>query len=120
MWIMLKDGFLSILKKDCAEDELLVQARRAGDIERVFPQAVVQEMPDNDYRYQAIVKKAGVMEAIGNCIGAIDYPDFMESVEGNDLLNAYMEVWDDMEKIQIGGSRNRHAKRNQLLGGGGY
>ncbi len=120
MWMMLNDGFLSIIKKDCAEDELLVQARRAGDIERVFPQAVVQETLDNDYRYQAAVKKRVVMEAVSSRIDAIDYPDFMESVEGNDLVNAYMEVWGDMENIQIGGSRNRHAKRNWMLGGGGY
>ncbi len=120
MWIMLNSGFLSIIKKDCADDELLVQARRTGDIERVFPQAVVQETPDNDYRYQAVVKKAKVMEALSNCIASIDYPDFIESVDGTDLLNAYMEVWGDMENIQVGGSCNRHAKRNRLLGGGGY
>ena len=120
MWMMLNDGFLSIIKKDCADDELLVQARRAGDIERIFPQAAVQETLDNDYRYQAAVKKAAVMAAISSRIDAIDYPDFMESVEGNDLLNAYMEVWGDMENIQIGGSCNRHVKRNRMLGGGGY
>ncbi|MBO4789837.1 MAG: hypothetical protein J5492_02360 [Oxalobacter sp.] len=120
MWIMLNDGFLSIIKKDCAPDELLVQARRPGDIERVFPQVVVQETLENDYRYQAAVKKSLVMEAISKRIEAIDYPDFTESVEGGDLLNAYMEVWGDMENIQVGGACNRHVKRNQLLGGGGY
>ena len=120
MWIMLADGFLSIIKKDCAADELLVMARRKGDIERVFPDVVSQETPDNDYRYQAAVKKTVVMEAVSRRIDAVDYPDFIESVESPDLLNAYMEVWGDMENIQVGGSCNRHAKRNRMLGGGGY
>ncbi|MGN0918821.1 MAG: hypothetical protein ACI4NO_06730 [Oxalobacter sp.] len=120
MWLMLNDGFLSIIKKDCAGDELLVQARRAGDIERVFPQTVPIETPDNDYRYQAVVKKASVMDAISSRIESISYPDFIESVDEPDLINAYMEVWGDMENIQVGGSCNRHVRRNRLLGGGGY
>ena len=36
MWLMMNDCFLSIVAKDCKEDELLVRARRPGDIERVF------------------------------------------------------------------------------------
>ena len=41
MWIMLSDCFLSIVSKDCGPAELLVRARRAGDIEKVFPNAKV-------------------------------------------------------------------------------
>ena len=37
MCLCLSDGFLSIVAKDCADDELLVRARRHGDIERTFP-----------------------------------------------------------------------------------
>ena len=42
MWIMLSDSFLSIVHKDCAQDELLVRARRPSDIESVFPDAKVK------------------------------------------------------------------------------
>ena len=41
MWIMMNNSFLSIVSKDCGPAELLVRARRAGDIERVFPDAKV-------------------------------------------------------------------------------
>jgi len=41
MWIMTNNSYLSIVSKDCGPAELLVRARRAGDIERVFPDAKV-------------------------------------------------------------------------------
>ena len=41
MWIMHSDCFLSIVSKDCGPTELLVRARRNGDIEKVFPSAKV-------------------------------------------------------------------------------
>ena len=41
MWIMTNNSYLSIVSKDCGSAELLVRARRAGDIERVFPDAKV-------------------------------------------------------------------------------
>ena len=41
MWIMHSDCFLSIVSKGCGPTELLVRARRNGDIEKVFPSAKV-------------------------------------------------------------------------------
>jgi len=37
MWLMFSDCFLSVVSKDCGPAELLVRARREGDIEKVFP-----------------------------------------------------------------------------------
>ena len=53
MWLCLNNAFLSIVDKDCAPDELLVRARRDGDIERVFPKAEVEVTLGNDYRCRA-------------------------------------------------------------------
>ena len=36
MWIMTNNSYLSIVSKDCGPAALLVRARRAGDIEKVF------------------------------------------------------------------------------------
>ncbi len=41
MWIMTNNSYLSIVSKDCGPAELLVRARRAGDIEKVFSDAKV-------------------------------------------------------------------------------
>jgi len=46
MWIFLSDSFLSIVDKDDPSGAtLLVRARVAGDIERVFPGVAVATMP---------------------------------------------------------------------------
>ncbi len=118
MWIILRNSFLSIAKRDCHEDELLVRARRKGDIERIFPQANVKETLEYDYRYRAVLKKAAVIAAMSQCINDIDYAHFNEAIDEGDLLDAYAEVRDDLENLQVGGAFCRHMKRNQLLGGG--
>lgn len=59
MWLCLNSAFLSIVFKDCAEDELLVRARRKGDIEKVFPDAKVIRSTDSDYlieRWSLVMK----------------------------------------------------------------
>ena len=49
MWIMTNNSYLSIVSKDCGPAELLVRARRAGDIEKVFPNAKVTRQTGSDY-----------------------------------------------------------------------
>jgi hypothetical protein len=46
MWIMTNNSYLSIVSKDCGPAELLVRARRAGDIEKLFPDAKVTRQTD--------------------------------------------------------------------------
>src|SRR6516162_978255 len=48
MWIMTNNSYLSVVSKDCGPAELLVRARRAGDIERVFPDAKVTRNTNSD------------------------------------------------------------------------
>ena len=56
MWLCLNDAFLSIVKKDCPKDSLLVRARRPGDIEKVFGSDVkVKRSTNSDYLYRANV-----------------------------------------------------------------
>lgn len=104
MWIMLSDCFFSIVHKDCGQDELLVRARRPGDIEKVFPDALVKETPGNDYRYRAVIKRADVCRAINEKINNLNYPNFKDTCYEDDLHNAYLGVWRNMEKIQPGGA----------------
>lgn len=61
MWICLNDAFLSIVRKDCGPNELLVRARREGDIERVFPRVKVEVTPLADYLYRAVPPKENSM-----------------------------------------------------------
>jgi hypothetical protein len=101
MWLCLNDAFLSIVKKDCPEDSLLVRARRPGDIEKVFGRRTkVTRATDADYLYRAVIERADVVEAMEREVNRVDYPNFKSSVADKDLHDAYMRVWSAMSVVQ--------------------
>ena len=100
MWLCLRDGFLSIVAKDCADNELLVRARRAGDIEKVFPAAMVTKSTTTDYMFRAIVSRDAVKQAMTAEVEKIDYPNFKDAVEDSSLHTAYVGVWCAMAGLQ--------------------
>ena len=103
MWLCFNNSFLSIVHKDCAPDELLVRARRQGDIEAVFPEATVKRTPGNDYLYRAVVKRDRAAEALAEQAQSIAYGNFKDSVRDRDLHRAYMAVWSAIGRLQPGG-----------------
>src|SRR6478672_13757743 len=92
MWIMTNNSYLSIVSKDCGPADLLVRARRAGDIEKVFPNAKVTRQTDSDYLYRAILPRDVVKQALAAMIDLIDYPNFKDSVEDRSLHAAYVRI----------------------------
>lgn len=100
MWIMLNDAFLSFVSKDCKPDELLVRARRPGDIEKIFTNAKVTEYDKSDYQFRAVVKRTAVEEALVGEVKRIVYNNFKNSVRDNDLHTAYNQVWSTMSRLQ--------------------
>ena len=100
MWLCLNSAFLSIVHKDCAANELLVRARRAGDIQKVFPNAKVTRRTDSDYLYRAILPRDLMKQALAAMIDLIDYPNFKDSVEDRSLHAAYVGVWCAMAGLQ--------------------
>jgi hypothetical protein len=100
MWIMFSDCFLSIVSKDCQPNELVVRARRPGDIEQVFPGAKVKRDIKADYLYRAILSKKAVALAMAERIDAVNYPNFKDSVTDAALHRAYMQVWFAMVELQ--------------------
>lgn len=111
MWLCMNDAFLSIVDKDCAPDELLVRARRDGDIERVFPEAKVEVTLGNDYRCRARVKRADIAAAITQRVMDLDYSNFKGSVRDDKLHHAYMDVWSAIGKLQPGGPYSSGLRR---------
>lgn len=99
---MLNDAFLSIVAKDCARDELLVRARRKGDIEKIFPKAAVRRDTKTDYLFRAVIKRLEVERAVMGEIRRITYPNFKDSVpkEERALHDAYARVWGTMATLQ--------------------
>jgi len=111
MWLCLSDAFLSIVDKDCQQDELLVRARRDGDIERVFPDAKVEVTLDNDYRCRARIKRSDIAVAMVQRVMDIDYSNFKGSVKDSELHDAYMDVWSAIGKLQPGGPYSASLRR---------
>lgn len=100
MWICMNDCFLSIVDKECARDELLVRARRPGDIEKIFPGAQVRVDGRGDYHYRAAVKKAAIEDAMVGEVRRINYDNFKNGVRDDELHRAYMRVWTAMADLQ--------------------
>ena len=100
MWLCMNSAFLSIVFKDCAEDELLVRARREGDIEKVFPDAKVIKTTNTDYLYRAVIPRNEVATAMAAQIQNIDYGNFKSSVNDDILHQTYLEVWHAMAALQ--------------------
>ncbi len=104
MWLSLSDSFLSIvaLEGPTADPrQLLVRARVAGDIERVFPIATVAHTPKHDYAYRAILPRTVVATALAAVVQAIDYTNFKNSVPDRARHDAYFACWDAMYDLQV-------------------
>jgi len=102
MWLSLNKCFLSIVHKDCKPNELLVRARRKGDIEKVFPAVIAKKTQGTDYAYRAVVKRIDVANALRDEVMAIDYTNFKDSVLDDELHRAYSSVWSIMARLQEG------------------
>jgi len=92
MWIFLNDAYFSIVHKDCAAHEVLVRARRKGDIERHFlvPATSVDHA---DYQYRAVIERAWLARVLSEQAYKIDYDNFKDSVRNKSLARTYNAVW---------------------------
>jgi len=100
MWVYLSDSFLSIVAHDFDPTCLLVRARVAGDIERVFPGVKAKRTPGADYLYRAKIPHQRVYKAISRAVLGIDYRNFKGSVADELRHNAYLGCWTAMSRLQ--------------------
>lgn len=100
MWTFHPDCMFSAVKKDCKADELLVRARRPGDLEKVFPKAKVTEYDKSDYQFRAVMKFDYYVECMVGEFKRICYSNFKNSVRDPALHRAYERVWSIMAELQ--------------------
>lgn len=103
MWILLNDCFFSVVDKDCARDEVLVRARRPGDIEKLWPGAKVDRDAGTDYLFRAKVKRDDVKAALAKEVDRVSYANFKDSVADDRLHDAYLRAWGALLAVQPGG-----------------
>jgi len=96
MWIFLSDSFLSIVAHRDKPGVRLVRARKAGDIEAVFPDAKTWVDKAADYPHRAEVPADEVALVVADRVRGIGYDNFKDSVPKGGRHDAYMRVWDVM------------------------
>jgi hypothetical protein len=98
---MFKRRVFSIVRKDCAPGQLLVRARREGDIERVFGRHVIVERDIcADYLYRAKISEEEAAEVMRREVLSISYPNFKDSVRDQALHDAYLGCWHALARTQ--------------------
>lgn len=103
MWICMNESFVSIVDKgDPTHQTLLVRARKAGDIENVFPEANVVANAGTDYPFRARIDREIVAGRIAEEVRGIDYGNFKSSVRDPLRHDVYMDVWSDLLRLQKG------------------
>lgn len=101
MWLCLNNAFLSVVTDPAEPANLLVRARREGDIEAVFGTVFpVVTLPRRDYRFRASIPRETVGITIAQSLVTIDYGNFKNSVRDAALHDAYAHVWGVMAQLQ--------------------
>jgi hypothetical protein len=100
MWLFGSNQFLSIVQDPVNRDNLVVRARREGDIQTIFPFAVVRTLPGRDYQFRANLSRERVAEAMHKHVMEINYGNFKDSVRDHEYHNACSRVWGVMAGLQ--------------------
>lgn len=61
----------------------------------------IKEDPDADYRFRIWMKKERFISILTERINSIDYNNFKNSVEDDELHHAYMDIWHRMYQLQV-------------------
>ena len=94
MWVCLNTGFVSIVEHPLHSDLVMVRGRRKEDVEALVKDEYFIEQTDTrDYRFRAICPKVKVARMVSEAVESIDYGNFKDSVDDDNLHKFYAEVW---------------------------
>lgn len=98
MWLCLNNAFYSVVRDNTTEDDLLLRARRATDIE--FASTMLENgadrivhTPKNDYQFRIKITKDELKMFLAKQVDLIDYSNFKNSVVDKSLGNMYNRIW---------------------------
>jgi len=97
----MRDSFLSIVQHDDDGRFLQVRSRIRGDIERIFPEAVVAEDDRSDYRFTANINRERVSHTVALQLQHLDYGSLNEAVSDTDRAIPYDKVYSAMLDEQV-------------------
>ena len=93
-WLCFSDAFLSVVNHRDDRNLLVVRARRRDHLTNVFGKdALITVTPERDYKYRVIAEREKVAQIVATRINHIDYGNFKDSVEAEDLHALYEQFW---------------------------
>jgi hypothetical protein len=93
MWICFNNAFVSAVEAYDDTDTLVVRARHKDHLPALFPDHSVEVHHDRDYRYRILVSKQEFAEMVQNNIMNINYNNFKDSVDDDNLHDLYADFW---------------------------
>lgn len=93
MWICTNVGFVSVVQSDKDPMTFKVRARRRKHLETLFPNHTIQETENTDYKYRVFVDRVEMANTLKEWVMDIDYGNFKNSVEDDDLHHLYEKFW---------------------------
>lgn len=109
MWLLIPEGFYSIVQRD-GEEDLCVRARVADDLDRLrntyLPTLTeTVETPGGDYRYRAWISRTDLAAGLSDIALGLDYSNFKNEVARYDpgRAHTYSHVWGILGQLQPGG-----------------
>ncbi len=100
MWLFTSGGFVSIVASRDCQDDLIVRARVRNHLQALFPQAVITETVDADYRFRTIVNRKVVRKFVTDQVSVIRYGNFKNSISDPRYRSASNRVWGVMHELQ--------------------
>jgi hypothetical protein len=101
MWLILEGGrFLSIVADTKDPSLFQVLAHLPGDIETNFPNAVIDEVAINGYRYQSTVSRQEVVAAVMDELANLNYADLLKTICNPNRVNVANRLQSAMADAQ--------------------
>jgi hypothetical protein len=109
MWLLIPEGFYSIVQKP-GDADLCARARDRGDLDRLRETympglGATKETPGRDYRYRAWISKDALGDGLATMAQRLAYSNFKSEVGKHDPERAhvYGRDWSALGSIQPGG-----------------
>lgn len=93
MWFCLNNGFVSAVENRNDPEVLVVRARRREHLADNFPGYNIVVGGSTDYNYRIFITKEDFAKIIKDKIMNINYDNFKNSVEDDDLHILYAQFW---------------------------
>lgn len=111
MWICVKSGFFSIVKKGGA-GEYQIRARVKKDLQNLVKlcnwqgteAGQIRTTSNSDYSFRIIINKEGLLALMERAVLDIDYPNFKDAIKNIPdqipKLDIYHQIWALMLQLQ--------------------